>query len=143
MTEDVQPSARDEQARRLAETLRRQLGATLCGLMQTSDVVELMLNPDGRVWVDRLGKGMSLVCTIAAATAESLIATVASTIRSTVTRESPILECELPPRLLWPDLEGLRASASVAEKAVDHAMLASATRAFRRKRLRRQEAGTD
>ena len=31
-----------------------------------------------------------------AATAESLIATVASTIRSTVTRENPILECELP-----------------------------------------------
>src|ERR1700730_8654714 len=55
MAEDVQPSARDEQARRLAETLRRQLGATLCGLMQAPDVVELMLNPDGRVWVDRLG----------------------------------------------------------------------------------------
>jgi P-type conjugative transfer ATPase TrbB len=96
MAEDTQPSAREEQARRLAETLRRQLGPTLCGLMQTPDVVELMLNPDGRVWVDRLGKPMSFVCTMAPPTAESLIATVASTIRSTVTRESPILECELP-----------------------------------------------
>ena len=75
MAEDTQPSAREEQARRLAETLRRQLGATLCGLMQAPDVVELILNPDGRVWVDRLGQGMSSVCTMAPATAESLIAT--------------------------------------------------------------------
>jgi len=65
-------------------------------LMQAPDVVELMLNSDGRVWVDRLGKGMSPVCYMAAPVAESLIATVASTIRSTVTRENPILECELP-----------------------------------------------
>src|SRR3954447_15297020 len=96
MDEEPQPSARDVQARRLAETLRRQLGATLCGLMQDPDVVELILNPDGRVWVDRLGQGMWFVCMMAAATAESLIATVASTIRSTVTRDNPILECELP-----------------------------------------------
>ncbi len=96
MADEEQPSARAEQTRRLAETLRRQLGPTLCGLMQATDVVELMLNSDGRVWVDRLGRAMEPVCNMAAATAESLIATVASTIRSTVTRESPILECELP-----------------------------------------------
>jgi type IV secretion system protein TrbB len=60
--------------------------------------------------VDRLGKGMSLVCTMAAATAESLIATVASTIRSTVTRESPILECELP---LVPPFNGARFEALI------------------------------
>lgn len=87
MTEDVQLTAREERARRLSETLRRQLGATLCGLMQTPDVVELMLNADGRVWTDRLGKGMAPVCIMAAATAESLIATVASTIRGTVCAE--------------------------------------------------------
>ena len=38
--------------------------------MQTPDVVELMLNADGRVWVDRLGKGMAPISTMAAATAE-------------------------------------------------------------------------
>ena len=65
-------------------------------LLQASDVVELMLNSDGRVWADRLGKTMEPVCHMAPAAAESLIATVASTIRSTVTRENPILECELP-----------------------------------------------
>src|SRR5579875_1472207 len=94
--DDVNSSAREQQARRLAETLRRQLGTVLCGLMQAPDVVELMLNADGRVWADTLGRAMVPVCHMAPATAESLIATVASTIRSTVTRENPILECELP-----------------------------------------------
>jgi type IV secretion system protein TrbB len=39
---------------------------------------------------------MRTMGTMAAATAESFIATVASTLRGTVTRENPILECELP-----------------------------------------------
>jgi type IV secretion system protein TrbB len=65
-------------------------------LLHESDVVELMLNADGTVWVDRLGQPMQPAGTMAAATAESFIATVASTLRGTVTRENPILECELP-----------------------------------------------
>lgn len=60
------------------------------------DVVELMLNPDGKVWADRLGKPMEPVGDLAPSTAESFIATVASTLRGVITRENPILECELP-----------------------------------------------
>ena len=75
--------------------MRRQLGP-FCGLLHESNVVELMLNADGTVWVDRLGQPMQPAGTMPPATAESFIATVASTLRSTVTRENPILECELP-----------------------------------------------
>ncbi len=75
--------------------MKRQLGS-LCGLLHESDVVELMLNADGTVWVDRLGQPMEPAGTMPSATAESFIATVASTLRGTVTRENPILECELP-----------------------------------------------
>ncbi len=88
-------SMRDEQAQRLGEALKRQLGA-FCPLLMEHGVVELMLNADGRLWVDRLGQPMIAVGTMAAMTAESFIATVASTLRGTVTRENPILECELP-----------------------------------------------
>src|SRR5215469_3391928 len=88
-------STRDEQARRIAESMRRQLGS-LCELFNESDVVELMLNADGTVWADRLGQPMQPAGAMLPATAESFIATVASTLRSTVTRENPILECELP-----------------------------------------------
>lgn len=96
MPDDARPSHREEQARRLGEALRRQLGATLCDLLREPDVVELMLNADGTVWVERLGEPMSRVGHLAAAAAESLIATVASTLRGAVTRDNPILECELP-----------------------------------------------
>jgi type IV secretion system protein TrbB len=95
MGDSGKTSTREEQTRRLAESMKRQLGA-LCGLLHESDVVELMLNADGTVWVDRLGQPMQPAGTMPPATAESFIATVASTLRSTVTRENPILECELP-----------------------------------------------
>lgn len=96
MPDAVSPTPREETARRLADTLKRQLGTGLCGLLQTPGVVELLLNADGRVWVDRLGSGMEPVGDMAASAAESFIGTVASTLKATVTRENPILECELP-----------------------------------------------
>src|SRR5260370_3659223 len=95
MGEPGKISTREEQTRRLAESMKRQLGS-LCGLLHESDVVELMLNAAGTVWVDRLGQPMEPAGTMQSATAESFIATVASTLRGTVTRENPILECELP-----------------------------------------------
>ena len=95
MGDPASGSLRAEQRYRLAESMRRQLGP-LCALLEESDVVELMLNADGTVWADRLGQPMRPVGSMPAATAESLIATVASTLRSTITRENPILECELP-----------------------------------------------
>jgi len=89
-------SARDEQARRLAETLRRQLGPIGCRVLTEPGVFELILNTDGRLWEDRHGSGMHPVGTMSASAAESFIGTVASILRTTVTRENPILECELP-----------------------------------------------
>ena len=93
------PPPRQEQARRIAESLKRQLGPH-CALLSEPDVVELMLNPDGALWLDQLGQPMRCVGSMQATTAESFIATVAATLRATVTRENPILECELPEE--WP-----------------------------------------
>jgi type IV secretion system protein TrbB len=109
MIDDGKISAREEQARRLAEAMRRQLGV-YCPLLRERDVVELMLNADGQLWVDRLGHPMAPVGKIAAVTAESFIATVASLLRGTVTRENPILECELPDE---PPFDGSRFEALI------------------------------
>src|ERR1700739_1783530 len=95
MIDDGKPSTREEQARRLAESLKRQLGA-FCPPLLGADFCERMLTADGRLWVDRLGQPMTPVGKIAASAAESFIATVASLLRGAVTRENPILECELP-----------------------------------------------
>ena len=86
ISENAHYTPREETARRLAEALKRQLGTGLCGLLQTPGVVELLLNANGRVWVDRLGSGMELVGDMAASAAESFIGTVASTLKATCRR---------------------------------------------------------
>ncbi len=100
---------RDEQARRVAESLKRQLGP-FCPLLAEPDLVELMLNADGTVWAERLGQGMHPAGAMPAASAESFIGTVAAILRGTVTRENPILECELPG---YPPFEGARFEALI------------------------------
>src|SRR4051794_40940369 len=89
-------SVPQERARRVHEKLRRELGAQVCSFLESSDVVEVMLNSDGGLWVERLGQPMERAGTMSASQAESLMATVASTLRTTITRDNPILECELP-----------------------------------------------
>jgi len=81
-----------------------------CQTLGEPDLIELMLNADGKVWADHFGRGMSIVGMMGAATAESFIASVASTLRGTVTRDNPLLECELPPE---PPFDGSRFEAMI------------------------------
>jgi len=93
--------ASSESARRIREKLKRELGPLILGLLADDSVVEVMLNPSrdggpGELWVDRLGRPMELVGHMSASQAESLMATVASTLKTAITASEPILECELP-----------------------------------------------
>jgi hypothetical protein len=51
--QDGSLSTRDEQARRLAESMKRQLGQ-FCSILIDPDLIGLMLNASGTVWADRL-----------------------------------------------------------------------------------------
>ena len=85
-----------EHDRRIKEKLKRELGPLICGLLEDTRVIEIMLNPDGSLWVERLGESMEKVGVMSAPQAESLMGTVASTLRTQITAQNPILECELP-----------------------------------------------
>jgi len=87
---------RTEHHRRVNEKLRRELGPVVCNLLEDKTVIEIMLNPDGRLWVERLGADMAVVGHMPASQAESLMGTVASTLKTQITALNPILECELP-----------------------------------------------
>jgi P-type conjugative transfer ATPase TrbB len=89
------PIARERDAR-VQEKLRRELGPTICALLIEPDVVEIMLNADGRLWVERLGHEMECFGEMPPHQAEAMMATIASTLKTTLTRENPVLECELP-----------------------------------------------
>src|SRR3979490_3181778 len=42
-----------------ARMLRTALGSAIAGYLEDPAIVEVMLNPDGRLWIDRLSEGLS------------------------------------------------------------------------------------
>ena len=50
-------SLRPEAVSRGARMLRTALGPAIAGWLEDLSVVEVMLNPDGRIWIDRLTDG--------------------------------------------------------------------------------------
>jgi type IV secretion system protein TrbB len=58
--------------------------------------VEIMLNADGTLWIERLSAGMECIGTMLPSQAESVICSVAAYHKEIVTRENPIFEGELP-----------------------------------------------
>lgn len=89
-------SAKDQSLERAKDQLRRQLGPQIIGWLQDPAVIEIMLNPDGSLWVEKFGAGMVCAGAMPAHQAEAAMATIAATLRTTITAQNPILECELP-----------------------------------------------
>jgi type IV secretion system protein VirB11 len=95
-TKSATPEAVDDARRRELRKLRMDLGSVVLGALEDPKTVEVMLNPDGRLWQERLGEPLREIGTMPAWQAEAVIRTVAATLRTTVTRENPIVEGELP-----------------------------------------------
>lgn len=85
-----------EASNRLQEKLRRELGAEVCQYLIEPDVIEILLNTDGRLWVEYFGTGMKPFGRMSATVARSVIDTVASCLGTRVNPANPIIECELP-----------------------------------------------
>ena len=81
---------------RQSEALRRAMGSEILDPLGDPEVVEIMLNPDGSLWIDRLGAGMERVASIEPVRALTIVNTVAAMLDAVVTPDRPILECELP-----------------------------------------------
>ncbi|MDY6860356.1 MAG: P-type conjugative transfer ATPase TrbB, partial [Pseudomonadota bacterium] len=50
---------REEAIARGARMLRTALGPAIARFLDDPSVVEVMLNPDGRLWIDRLSEGLA------------------------------------------------------------------------------------
>src|SRR5690348_7091389 len=81
-----------EEGNRRIEKILRELGPEIRSLLEERSVIEIMLNADGLLWVDRLITGMSCVGRMPASKAEALICSIAAFHRTTITRENPIFE---------------------------------------------------
>ncbi|OOO33505.1 UNVERIFIED_ORG: P-type conjugative transfer ATPase TrbB [Rhizobium sophorae] len=81
---------------RLVRKLQDALGDELCIALDDASVVEIMLNPDGRLFIERLGHGIAPAGTMAPGAAEVVIGSVAHALQSVADHEQPIISGELP-----------------------------------------------
>jgi len=91
-------SSLEAEARRRA-MLKSALGPTIMTALRDPFVVEVMVNPDGSLRLDRLGEGRKDTgLRLASSEVERIIRLVASHIRVEAHAESPIVSAELPSR---------------------------------------------
>jgi type IV secretion system protein TrbB len=88
---------RTERASRGARMLRTALGSAIADWLDDPAVIEVMLNPDGRLWIDRLGEGISNTgLAMSAADGERIIRLVAHHVGAEVHSSAPRVSAELP-----------------------------------------------
>ncbi|ARQ13599.1 conjugal transfer protein TrbB (plasmid) [Rhizobium etli] len=81
---------------RLVRKLRDALGVQLCVALDDTDVVEIMLNPDKKLFIERLSHGIALAGEMSSAAAEMVIGAVAHALQSEIDSDRPIISGELP-----------------------------------------------
>ncbi len=82
---------------RSARMLRTALGRSIATYLEDEKIVEVMLNPDGRLWVDRLKGGLAETSEmISAADGERIIRLVAHHVGAEVHENAPRISAELP-----------------------------------------------
>jgi P-type conjugative transfer ATPase TrbB len=90
-------SYQSEAVSRGARMLRTALGPAIAGFLEDPGIVEVMLNPDGRLWIDRLSSG--LVDTgerLSPADGERIVRLVAHHVGAEVHPGAPRVSAELP-----------------------------------------------
>jgi P-type conjugative transfer ATPase TrbB len=82
---------------RRVRMLRTAMGPDIAKALNDPDVVEVMLNPDGSLWIDRLSSGREpLGVSLTPADGERIIRLVAAHVRAEVHAGKPLLSAELP-----------------------------------------------
>ena len=90
-------SFQSEMVSRGARMLRTALGPSIAAWLEDPIIVEVMLNPDGRLWVERLSGGLADTGErLAAADGERIVRLVAHHVGAEVHPASPRVSAELP-----------------------------------------------
>lgn len=84
-------------AQRQVRMLRTAMGPVIAAALEDADVVEVLLNPDGTLWLDTLSGGRKPTgLTLSREDGDRIIRLVAAHVRVEVNRETPIVSAELP-----------------------------------------------
>ena len=90
-------AAAEEAEGRRRQMLRTAFGSTIAAALADPTVIEVMANPDGKLWIESVPAGRrDSGQRIGAAEAERIIRLVAAHVRREVTDKFPIVSAELP-----------------------------------------------
>ncbi len=81
---------------RLLRSIETNLGAEVIAALSDESVIEIMLNPDASLWIERFREGMELVGSISPEKAENAIRFIASILKVETSFERPTVKGELP-----------------------------------------------
>lgn len=81
---------------KLLESLRFACGQLILSALENPNIVEIMLNPDGKLWIEEYGKDQEYIGTIDEDKARLILSLVASGLDLTVTSLTPIVEGNFP-----------------------------------------------
>lgn len=91
-------SSPNEPTRGLA-MLMTALGPSIAAMLDAPDTIEVIANPDGRLWLEQVGKGrIPTPHRLEASETERVIRLVATLTGAAANRDTPIVSAELPPR---------------------------------------------
>ncbi len=99
-----------ESRKRLYEKLYHDLGNTLIECLEEKAIHEIMLNPDGYLWIDHATTGLQSITQLRSPQAFAIIHAVAGLHDFIITQQSPLLEAELP---FFRSLQGQRFIAQI------------------------------
>ncbi len=87
----------DTSEERRRAMLKTAMGPVIAQALGDPAVIEVMVNPDGKLWIDRLGEGRGNIgVRIHPSETERIIRLVASHVRAEVHADNPIVSAELP-----------------------------------------------
>ena len=83
--------------KKLEDALERYFGDKIINYLKRDDkIIEIMANPDGSLFIEKMGQPMQKVGTVKASNIKAIINTLASYHDMIIDQEQTILECEVP-----------------------------------------------
>jgi type IV secretion system protein TrbB len=93
---EFRKGVREEHQSRMDLKLRRELGEQILGFLDDSRTEDILLNPDGSLWIQRTAEGFIRAGEMASAQAASALSTIAAWRGTVLNHQNPIIETELP-----------------------------------------------
>ncbi len=81
---------------RLINNLKHNCGELLLGVIEDNSVIEIMLNPDGKLWIERYGEKQEHIGNIPEEQSKIILSLVASALGTTVNANNPVVEGLFP-----------------------------------------------